>query len=566
MQRKDSVDMAPDVETPTHEDFPESWKKGSRLGRQDTLKTTEETWKPNPELIVTKPVAAPRSPQSEPATQQGRGTSVPRHGAHTQEHEALLIAAEEGHGDAVERLIKKGVDVNAIAGQYGHALAAAAYHGRKEVVKVLLNNGADVNLPGGKCGFALHAAAQEGHLDIVKVLLVRGANVHLQGGQFRFALTAGERNSRVRVESEPLTFTAAYNGNVRTMKVLLDQDASLNAADMENETALHGAVYGGHIEAVEFLLKQGIDPEIRGVENGTALDMAKSLGQQSIVNLLCGWTNRETNPQPGNAKETAEKPLRLDPADSQPVANPVAEALIDEYLTMMLIISAQDGNLEDVQTLLEAGVSPQGTWGNYGYALHAACLNGHLAVAQLLLEHDAQVDAFGGQTGYPLIAACISGNFALVLLLIAWGADIHSGTTTIGGPLHAASRGGHLDIMELLLLLGAPIDWRCGQFGTPLLAAASCGVEPCQFLVSRGANVLARTPDGLNCADVARASGRADAKFYFKQLGVKSSSWFSMAGLASRLSSLSLKVEAANLENESENFLRQPGSGQIPVR
>ena len=78
--------------------------------------------------------------------------------------------------------------------------------------------------------------------------------------------------------------------------------------------------------------------------------------------------------------------------------------------------------------------------------------------------------------------------------------------------------------------------------------------------MSRGANVLARAPDGMNCADVARAFGRVDAKLYFKQLGVRSSSWFSVAGLASRLSSFSLKVEAANLEKESENFLRRTKS------
>jgi ankyrin repeat protein len=191
MQLKDSVDLAPEVDTPTHEMFPESWKKNSPLSRQNTLKTIDETLKPNSGFVATNAATSAQPSPSESATQRGQGTSVPRYGAHTQEHEALLIAAEEGHENAVERLIRKGVDVNAIAGEYGHALAAAAYHGRKGVVKVLLNNGANVNLPGGKCGFALHAAAQQGHLDIVKVLLARGADVKLQGGQFRFALTAG---------------------------------------------------------------------------------------------------------------------------------------------------------------------------------------------------------------------------------------------------------------------------------------------------------------------------------------------------------------------------------------
>lgn len=174
------------------------------------------------------------------------------------------------------------MDVNAVAGLYGHASAAAAYHARKGVVKALLNNGADVNLPGGNCGFALHAAAQGGHLGIIKVLLHHGANVHLQGGQFRFALTAGEPNSRVRRESDALTFIAVYRGNVRTMKVLLDQDASLNAADMENETVLHGAVFGGAILRLSsFSSNRALTP--------------KSVG--SRAEQLWIWLNRQDNSQ-----------------------------------------------------------------------------------------------------------------------------------------------------------------------------------------------------------------------------------------------------------------------------
>jgi ankyrin repeat protein len=186
--------MAPNVDTPTEDVLPDSWKSPSGLRRQHTLRTVEETWKPNPGLIVHNSAASKTSSQTESTTQRGQGASAPKFGTRTQEHEALLIAAEEGHENAVERLIKKGVDVHAIAGEHGHALATAAYHGRKNVVKVLLYNGANVNLPGGKCGFALHAAAQQGHLDIVKVLLSRGSDVQLQGGQFRFALTAGERS------------------------------------------------------------------------------------------------------------------------------------------------------------------------------------------------------------------------------------------------------------------------------------------------------------------------------------------------------------------------------------
>lgn len=163
---------------------------------------TNGTWKKEPERIVVLPSQAIqpqvqnpsldepiRNLTSEP-TQQASANS--KKGSGTEEHEAFLISAEEGHEDAILRLIKKGVDVNAKGGIHGNALTTAAYNNRKNIVKTLLEHGALVNLPGGPDGFALHSAASQGHGDVVKVLLGRGANVQIQGGQWRFALTAGK--------------------------------------------------------------------------------------------------------------------------------------------------------------------------------------------------------------------------------------------------------------------------------------------------------------------------------------------------------------------------------------
>lgn len=165
---------------------------------------TNGTWKKEPEKIVVLPSQAVPSqvqnpglnqeairpnPTSEP-TQQSSENS--KKGSGTEEHEALLISAEEGHEDAILRLIRKGVDVNAKGGIHGNALTTAAYHNRKNIVKTLLDHGALIDQPGGPDGFALHTAASQGHGDVVKVLLGRGASVQNQGGQWRFALTAGK--------------------------------------------------------------------------------------------------------------------------------------------------------------------------------------------------------------------------------------------------------------------------------------------------------------------------------------------------------------------------------------
>ena len=343
---------------------------------------------------------------------------------------------------------------------------------------------------------------------------------------------------------------------MRTIKILLNEGAELNATDTENENALHGAVWGGHINVVEYLLGQGIQADVRGTENGTPLEMAQQMGQQSIINLLSNDTQSSKPPVQQTQASASTNALKLD-TTSEAEIDPISDEIISQYLVMMLVLSAEVGSLEDVQTLLEAGVDPNESYGVHGFALHAACAHGHVEVAQLLLEQGANVDAFGGQMGYCLHAACLSGRLLLVILLLAWGADITAGTTELGYPLHVASAAGHLEIMQLLLNLGAPINAYGGQFGTALIAAATAGLAPSRYLVSRGANVFLKSPTNLSAVDAARSCGHDDAKVFFKSRGVKSSGLFSVAGLVSRLNSFSLKVEKANLERESEAFLRR---------
>lgn len=162
---------------------------------------TNGTWKKEPEKIVVLPSRAVPSQVKNPgrdeeATLPNRTSESmqqlsanSKKGSATEEHEALLFSAEEGHEDAILRLIKKGVDVNAKGGIHGNALTSAAYHNRKNIVETLLEHGAVINQPGGPDRFALNSAANG---DVVKVLLGRRANVQIQGGQWRFALTAGK--------------------------------------------------------------------------------------------------------------------------------------------------------------------------------------------------------------------------------------------------------------------------------------------------------------------------------------------------------------------------------------
>ncbi|CAH1130074.1 unnamed protein product [Ceutorhynchus assimilis] len=53
---------------------------------------------------------------------------------------------------------------------------------------------------------------------------------------------------------------AAENGDLQTIKTLLDQDPDLiNTTDKDKYTALHRACYSGHLEVVKYLVKNGAD-------------------------------------------------------------------------------------------------------------------------------------------------------------------------------------------------------------------------------------------------------------------------------------------------------------------
>lgn len=183
--------------------------------------------------------------------------------------------------------------------------------------------------------------------------------------------------------------------------MLLNEGAELNTLDTETESALHGAVFGGHIEAVTFILGQGIQIDTIG-HTGIPLDIAKRTGQVSIVNLLSGDDisadddNPTQTPAPTTTTTNSSNQAPLNLSTQEPEEQPLDAAsaqTIVTYLSALLLSSAKTGATEDLQILLDAGFSPNVSYGPHGFPLHASCANGHITTAQVLLEAGARIDA-----------------------------------------------------------------------------------------------------------------------------------------------------------------------------
>jgi len=154
---------------------------------------------------------------------------------------AIHDAAKTGDLDQVQRLVIKGVDVNAQAVRDETPLIIAAISGNGEIVNYLLQRGADINARSAAGLTALHAAAYAGHSDIVSLLVAKGATVN---------------DSANRFGTTPLLLATEEN-HIDTVSSLLAHGADVNAVEMNGISATSKAGWRENWEVLKLLLANG---------------------------------------------------------------------------------------------------------------------------------------------------------------------------------------------------------------------------------------------------------------------------------------------------------------------
>ena len=120
-----------------------------------------------------------------------------------------------------------------------------------------------------------------------------------------------------------------------------------------------------------------------------------------------------------------------------------------------LLYASQEGNLEEVKSLLDRGANVNAE-GVYKWTpLHRAALNGHTEVARLLIDRGANVNAENGAKQPPLHKAALNGHREVAKLLIDRGARVDAEDVDKDTPLHWATSRGHIEVARLLILHGA---------------------------------------------------------------------------------------------------------------
>ncbi|MAX82262.1 MAG: hypothetical protein CL843_19050 [Crocinitomicaceae bacterium] len=81
----------------------------------------------------------------------------------------------------------------------------------------------------------------------------------------------------------PPLVLAAYYDHTELVKLLLENNAAVDAKDKSGNTALMGACFKGFREVVELLLNNGADVNVQNYNGATALTFASTFNQKEIA-------------------------------------------------------------------------------------------------------------------------------------------------------------------------------------------------------------------------------------------------------------------------------------------
>ncbi|CAE7845594.1 ANKHD1, partial [Symbiodinium microadriaticum] len=283
----------------------------------------------------------------------------------------------------------------------------------------------------------LRLAAYNGHEEIVRLLLEAGSvpyadalctacsNGHVE--IVSVLLGAGAGKDQVWAQGTPLTWAAAGDSgrHLEIVGMLLEARADLHKMDGALHTPLTSAVAFGYAELVHFLLAARAD-----------------------TSTLCS--------------ESQQTPL---------------------------CIAAQEGCVECVRLLLEAGADIEGISARRT-PLTSAVAAGEAEIVQKLIGDGASVDKVDDELYTPLTRALRGDDTHLVHLLLLGRADADMICPYTGkSPLCMASGTGRMEMVALLLLARADKDKGSAE-GTPLTLAAGAGhLGVVRLLIMAGAQL-----------------------------------------------------------------------------
>jgi ankyrin repeat protein len=227
----------------------------------------------------------------------------------------LHSAALRGSLSATEVLFRRGAAIDKTHGGGRTALMDAAWKGEMEVVRFLVENGADVNKSSRSKGSALCQATENGQLELMRYLLDNGADV----------------KARINRRSRRPLYIATVKQNLQTVKWLIEIGADVNISTRpyhsHTRSPLHVAAQYGNLEIMDCLMNAGANVNVLDSDGVTPLSYAAAEDKTEAVFHLVE-NGADVNLCEGRFLKRSA-----------------------------LYVAAQNGNLEIMDCLIEAGAN-----------------------------------------------------------------------------------------------------------------------------------------------------------------------------------------------------------------
>ena len=181
----------------------------------------------------------------------------------------LQMAAYFNARESVKLLLDRGADIHAKNKNGNTPLHFAAYYDALETARLLLDRGADIHAKDKNGYTPLHEAAWKNSLETARLLLDRGADIH----------------AKDKYDETPLHW-ATFDDALETARLLLERGADIHAKAYDGDTPLHKAAFDDALETARLLLERGADIHAKNENGYTPLDLAKSSGNQALIELL----------------------------------------------------------------------------------------------------------------------------------------------------------------------------------------------------------------------------------------------------------------------------------------
>jgi ankyrin repeat protein len=388
------------------------------------------------------------------------------------------------------------------------------------VLQSLLSGGADVSIRNIDGKTPLYLAVEEGRLALVPLLLSYQSDVFAADNTgitpFTKALELGNPILQTLITPETvyqtdsagntILHTAIQNAaDLKTIALILDHGALINARNREGDTSLHLAVRVNNPETGELLISRGGDifaPNAGGeiplylafhapgaarrwIINDHTIIARDGLGN-GILHYAAQWkidthipymVQQGANVEAVNA--TGETPLfvavKYNGASTIETLVKAGAAINsrDSLGNSALHAAVRWNNPEAALALIDQGIDVNAHALSGKTPLHDAVRLGIVAIESLLIEQGADIEIRDAEGNTPFMEAVMAGYSPAAERLVDVGADPNTRNSQGNTPLHQAVLSERNDLVNLLLSWGAPIHARNSQGLTPFRIALS---------------------------------------------------------------------------------------------